>query len=202
MSRFPAIPPEERTEAHDKLENGLAEVFSKGPSQIEWKGSSGTILGPYSPLLYTPEIAEPWFNLALTVTRQQRLTMREKELAVLAVLAEYDAPYVLYTHSQVAIAVGLSQEQVQQAVDGEAPNGLSESEAEVYSFALELARLRGPMDSAVFDNAKSALSRDRMVGLAHIVSGFIYTSMLCNVSDGEVPAPAEGAFVAKSRHRK
>ncbi|KAI9046260.1 carboxymuconolactone decarboxylase family protein [Aspergillus affinis] len=200
MSRFPAIPPQERTAAHDVIENGVAEVFSKVPSHIEWKGSSGTILGPYSPLLYTPEIAEPWFNLALTVTRQQRLTLREKELAILAVLAEYDAPYVLYAHSQVATAVGLSQEQVQQAVDGEVPNGLSESEAEVYSFALKLAQLRGPMDSAVFDSAKSALSRDRMVGLAHIVSGFIYVSMLCNISNGEVPVAAEGAFVAKSRH--
>ena len=126
--------------------------------------------------------------------------MREKELAILAVLAEIDAPYVRYTHSQVAVAAGLSPEQIQQAVNGEVPTGISDSEASVFQVALKLVKLRGPMKSADFDSAKNALGRDRVVGLAHIVSGFIYTGMLCNISDGEVPAPAEGAFVARPNH--
>ncbi|PLB54878.1 hypothetical protein P170DRAFT_26490 [Aspergillus steynii IBT 23096] len=197
MSRFPVIPPEERTEAHDAIEQGLTDVFSRAPSQIEWKGSSGELLGPYSPLLYTPEVADPWFKLALGVMGQQRFTMREKELSILAVLSEHDAPYVRYTHSQVAVAAGLSPEQVQQAVNGQIPTGLSESETSVYQFALKLVKLRGPMKAVDFDSAKTPLSRDRMVGLVHIVSGFVYTAMLCNISDGEVPEAAEGAFVAK-----
>ncbi|KOC08604.1 hypothetical protein AFLA70_686g000371 [Aspergillus flavus AF70] len=142
MARFPTISAEERTPTTDFIEQGIRQTFAKGPSQVEWKDASGTTLGPYAALPYTDDLVKPWFTLAFAITRQERFTLKERELAVLAVMTEYDAPYVLYAHSEIALAAGLSREQIQQAVDGMVPDGLDEQEAMVYSLALKLAKLR------------------------------------------------------------
>lgn len=131
------------------------------------------------------------------MNRQSRFTPREKELAILAVLSEYDAPYVLYAHSEISLRAGLSKEQIQDAVDGKLPQGLEEKEATAYSFAVKLAKLHGPMDSETFENAAKILGRDRVAGLVHTVSGFIYVAMLTNVSDAGVPPTKEGMFTAR-----
>ena len=163
--------------------------------------SANGLCFPVSSYSYTPELGEAWFRLAFAVTRQERLTLREKELAVLAVLAEYDAPYVRYAHSQIAVgaaAAGFSRDEVQQAVRGRVPATLSdERERAVYGCALELARLRAPMGAEAFERAAALLGRERLAGLVHVVSGFVYVAMLTNVSDSGVPAAKEGAFVAE-----
>jgi len=83
-------------------------------------------------------LIEPWFKLAFAVAGQKRFTPRERELSILAVLAVYDAPYVLYAHSEIAVVAGLSKDPVQQAVQGKAPN-LSEQKAMARPYAATAA---------------------------------------------------------------
>lgn len=96
MARFPTISAEERTPTTDFIEQGIRQTFAKGPSQVEWKDASGTILGPYAALPYvcvlfpmifplymdakahamlnnyTDDLVKPWFTLAFAITRQER----------------------------------------------------------------------------------------------------------------------------------
>jgi len=141
-------------------------------------------------------LIEPWFKLAFAVTGQKRFTPRERELSILAVLAVYDAPYVLYAHSEIAVVAGLSKDQVQQAVQGKAPDNLSEQEAITYMLSLKLARMRGPLDSETFTQAQSVLGKAKLAGLAHLVSGFIHVAMLTNIGDGDVPEKDDCVFLA------
>ena len=87
------------------------------------------------------------------MTRQARLTPREKELAILAVLAGYDAPYARYAHSQIAVSLSsnpLSRDEVQQAIRGVLPSTLTDvRERAMYSSALGLARDAGLAVTAV-----------------------------------------------------
>lgn len=145
---------------------------------------------------YTPELIDPWFKLAAAVTGQKRFTPRERELSILAVLAVYDSPYVLYAHSEIGVVSGLSREQVQQAVQGKIPEGLSDEEATTYWLSLKLATIRGPLESADFERALSVIGREKIAGLAHLVSGFIHVAMLTNIADGEVPERKESVFLA------
>ena len=145
---------------------------------------------------YTPDLIEPLLTLASAVTRQKRFMPREREQSILAILAVYDVPYVLYTHSEIALVAGLSKEQVQQAVHGKVPDGLSEEEAMVYSLSLKLASIRGPLDQADFGKTENVFGRERIAGLAHIVSGYIYAAMLTNVADSGVPERKDGVFLA------
>jgi alkylhydroperoxidase/carboxymuconolactone decarboxylase family protein YurZ len=145
---------------------------------------------------YTEDVSDEWFKLAFAVTRQKRLDTREKELCILAVLAEYDAPYLLYAHSNIAVQLGFTEAQVQAAVSGTLTAGLNERESAVYSLALKLANLRHPMDDETFEQARGALERDEIAGVAHIVSGYIYVAMLTNLSNLGNPEEKAGLFVA------
>ncbi|MCJ1390654.1 hypothetical protein MMC18_003515 [Xylographa bjoerkii] len=197
MLRYPTPSPESLTDHQRTLEPAVVkQMFSNFP-QLSYKDKDGNLLGPYSSLHYTPELIDPWFGLAGAVVGQARFSVKEREISILAVLAAYDAPFVLYAHSEIAVVCGLSKEQVQQAIDGKVPVGLSEQEAMVYELSLKLASFRGPLDRESFNRAENVLGKAKIAGLAHLVTGYIHVAMLTNIGDGAVPEPKEGVFLAK-----
>ncbi|KNG82304.1 hypothetical protein ANOM_008698 [Aspergillus nomiae NRRL 13137] len=117
------------------------------------------------------------------------LLARSWVLMLLCLLTEYDTPYVLYAHAENALAAGLSREQIQQAVHGRVPGGLDEQE--------RMVQLWRPMQDEEYDEAVGILGRERIAGLVHIASLYIYAVMLTNIgSDGDVPPTKEGSFIA------
>lgn len=145
---------------------------------------------------YTEDLSDPWFALSIKVMRQERFTLREKELCIFAVLSEYDVPFVHYAHSQIGLWAGFSEEQVQQAVHGKLPDGLDLRESTIYSLALTLTKLRGPLSEKRFNESREVLQHDEVVGVVHIVSGYVYVAMLANISVAGVPEVKEGTFQA------
>lgn len=151
--------------------------------------SRRNITGKYLTYIsYTPTIIQPWFSLAYAIGSQPLITEREKELAILAVLAEYDTPYVHYAHSQSARAAGFSQEQIDQALSGsELPIGVSAVEQAVYMAALAMAQTRGPLPAEAFEKAVAVLGREKVASVAHVVGGYMYVCLLSNVAHEKVP---------------
>jgi 4-carboxymuconolactone decarboxylase len=121
------------------------------------------------------------------VTRQTRISRKQRELAILAVLSVYNAPYVLYAHSKISKQAGFSDEQISEASRGIVPAGLTEEEVAAYTAALQIASSRGPLEGRPWDQAQKTLGREKIAGLAHLVSGFIYVALLTNIGDGKVP---------------
>lgn len=111
-------------------------------------------------------------------------------------ISNYDAPYLRYAHSDIAVRVGFTEEQVQAAFHGVLPEGLTERESVMYSLGLKLTRMRQPLSDEVFDEARRVLGRDGVARVAHLVSGYIYVAILTNISDGIVPEPRKGMFLA------
>ncbi|KAI1099778.1 AhpD-like protein [Jackrogersella minutella] len=196
MSRFPSVPENELSDAQKSAHKGVADLFSRFPSHLAQKNDEGVIYGPYSSLFYTEDISDPWFALASKVMRQQRFTFKEKELCILAVLSEYEIPYVHYAHSEIALSAGFTKEQAQQALHGKLPDGLDGRESAVYNLALTLTRLHGPLNGENFEQAREFLGRDGVAGVAHIVSGYIYVAMLSNISDAGAPDTGDGISLA------
>ncbi|ROV87827.1 hypothetical protein VMCG_10551 [Cytospora schulzeri] len=191
MSRFPPIPEIELSDPQRRAHEGVAQLFSRFPDDLRWKNDEGLIFGPYSPLFYTEDLSDPWFALSIKVMRQERFTLREKELCIFAVLSEYDIPYVNYAHSKIGLWAGFSKDQVQEAIHGHVPHGLDPRESAIYSLAVMLAKLRGPLSDEGFGKAREFLRRDEVVGIVHIVSGYVYVAMLSNVSVAGVPEVGE-----------
>ena len=123
------------------------------------------------------------------VLNQKDFKPRARELVILAVVAVYDCPFVLYAHTRIALQLGLSEKQVALAAQGIAPEGLTEEEDVIYATALELARSRGPLDEQSWKRAERTLGRERSARLAHVVGMYQYSSTLLNL--GAVPVPED-----------
>jgi hypothetical protein len=57
------------------------------------------------------------------VLNQKDFDPRARELVILAVMAVYDVPFVLYAHTRIAMKLGLSEGQVSSASKGTTPKG-------------------------------------------------------------------------------
>jgi alkylhydroperoxidase family enzyme len=138
---------------------------------------------------YTPDLFQSFMAMGDAVLNQKDFDPRARELAILAVMAVYDVPFVLYAHTRIAMKLGLSEEQVSSASKGTTPTGLTEEEAIIYTTALELARARGPLNEQSWQAALKALGREKCARLAHVVGVYLYSSTLLNL--GAIPAPED-----------
>ena len=123
------------------------------------------------------------------ILNQSGLSLRSRELAILAVLAVYEIPFVLYAHTTIALKVGLSNAQIALAVKGKIPEDLEEGEKVAYVTALELAKGRGPPDEEVWKTAEARLGKVGTVRVAQVVGLYLYVGTFMRL--GDMPAPRE-----------
>ncbi|TAQ91352.1 hypothetical protein B7494_g347 [Chlorociboria aeruginascens] len=167
-SRFPPIPPSAQTPAQQKGHEEIQEVMDK---------------------LYTPSIAASFTTVAHHVINYPILSLRERELAILATVSYKKAEYAIYAHSRIAAAAGLTPSQVGTAREGRLPEGLSEREETAYVFAQELITMRGPLSDEVFEKTEKVFGKEEMASIVHLVGSFSWSSILMNAAD--VCAPEE-----------
>jgi hypothetical protein len=143
---------------------------------------------------YSPDLIQPWWNLAFGVVSQKELSVREKELAIMATLAVYETPFHRYMHEKRAVEAGFTPEQVQDGFEGQIPDGLNELEVAVYKLAKAVAESTGPIAGEAFQEASKLLSREKIVAVVHMVCGYFYVSKLAAIGDMELPDAAKAHF--------
>ena len=111
-----------------------------------------------------------------------------RELSILAVASTFDAPYVAYCHRGLGKRVGLSDDQIEDAVHGRTPKQLPEPETVAYETAKTLATARTPLDGPQFQRAEVILGRQQLAGLMHTVAGYLYVCTLINVAGYDTSA--------------
>ena len=124
------------------------------------------------------------------ILNQSGLSLLSRELAILAVLAVYEIPFVLYAHTRIALKAGLSDAQIALAIKGETPEGLEEGDRVVYVTALGLAKGSGPLDEEVWRTAEATLGKVGTARVAQVVGLYLYVGTFMRL--GDVPAPPEG----------
>lgn len=104
----------------------------------------------------------------------------------------FQAPYVIYAHKAISLSlpVPLTQDQVDDAAAGKTPKGLTEVEAAVYDFALEIAATKGVVKECVWETAEKKVSRDVLKEVVGLVGGYGFSCMIMNGAGVGVP---EGA---------
>ena len=207
--RFPPIPLDSPSSLGSTFQSEVEKHHGHNPN-FKYKDQNGAPIGLFAVLSlvsgfgsntcqmvyllncggsYTPELFHSFMAVGNAILNQQDFEPRAREIAILAVMAVYDVPFVLYAHTRIAIRLGLSKEQVAQACKGTTPTGLTEMEAIAYTAALALARTRGPLDDEIWQRAESLLGRERAARLAHVVRLYLYSSTLLNL--GAINAPEE-----------
>lgn len=75
-------------------------------------------------------------------------------------------------------------------LSGEVPPNFGEQDVAVYDIALAMARARGPIGKVEFDSAEKVLGKEKIAYVAHVVAGYIYISLMCNIADVPLPSAA------------
>lgn len=102
MTRFPPIPPEDRTPAQTAM---AARASSGGPFEMYQR----------SPALW--ETLQPVRELIAA-----SFTLRQREIAVLAVAAHWQAKNAIASHTPIALRAGLTEQQIAAILDGTTPH--------------------------------------------------------------------------------
>ncbi|KAL8709362.1 MAG: hypothetical protein Q9225_007466 [Loekoesia sp. 1 TL-2023] len=189
MSRYPPIPPAQQTPEQKQAQAEIESLGSIFGGPLTRKDGDGTMLGPFVPMLYSPQSTQPFAFLASVIPNLPHLTPRVRELAILACAATYEAPFVLYAHSRIALAVGLTPGQITVARGGSMPSGLDRMEQAAWQYSIRLAGTRGPLDTATWENAKNLLGIEGVANLGHVIGAYSYMCLFHNAAD--IGAPDE-----------
>lgn len=150
----------------------------------------GALVGPFPVLLRFPGLARPLLEWFTTVTSESVLPARVREVAILTTGSRYDAAYELYSHSRVALAIGLPSDVVAGLVAGQRPSGLTPEEVVAHDVAARLYT-GAPLPGALYRAAVDSFGEAGTAELVFLIAQYASISLVLNAYDVPVPADAE-----------
>jgi 4-carboxymuconolactone decarboxylase len=145
--------------------------------------------GPFSALLYSPEIGDLAQKLGAGVRFNNSLPEKLKELAILLVGRFWTAQFEWYAHRRLALEAGLDAAIADAVAAGQRPAKMSDDEAAIYTFCTELLDTREVSDAA-FAGVKERFGEKGVVDLICTMGYYGLVSMTLNVNRYPLPADA------------
>ena len=170
QERMSMIPADKQTDAQKK-------------AVADYKALRGTDLTgpPWSVLLRVPDQIVPALQIRLHYLNRSVLPPKLTELAILTAARKWTNNWEWNAHSTAAAAAGLSAGIISAMQDGRRPDRLSDDEALVYDFSLELQNNQSVSD-ATYAKAVAKFGEPGVVELASIQGYYAYLAMVMNVA--------------------
>jgi 4-carboxymuconolactone decarboxylase len=167
---MPAIPESQMTEA----QRDAVGEFKEARNTTRFGG-------PFVPLLRSPEMLSRARNVGDYVRFNSALPPRLSEFVILITARHWTQQYEWAVHAPIAEREGLSAEIIAALSDGRRPDRMSEDEAAVYDFCMELLRTRGVSD-ATYTQAVSIFEEKGVVDTIGIMGYYSLLAMLMNTA--------------------
>lgn len=155
-------------------------------SGFQAKLPDGRLIGPFNPVLLSPEIGRAFLELQAVEGRSTSLSPRVREVVILTVGAVWRCDYERYAHAAVAKAAGLPPAAVIALTKGDATSDLDEDENVARRFTRALTADH-EVDDALFEEARSRFGEKGIVDLIMLAGCYDMISSLLNAF--QVPAP-------------
>ncbi|KAF2442431.1 hypothetical protein P171DRAFT_67181 [Karstenula rhodostoma CBS 690.94] len=188
--RFPLVNPSALTAAqqpvHDHVTSVSKDAFGENPP-FAWADDEGALIGPFTIMLYAPSTGTEFFDHAIKVGTDKRLPIRVKELAILAVGGHFEAAYEKYAHARLARLIGLSDQQIADALAGREPVDLADAEIAAYRLSLAMVSGKGPVSEKIWSQVREHFGQEESAVLVFLISSYTYIAMVLNagaVSEG------------------
>jgi len=180
QERMSMIPAGKQTEAQKK-------------AVADYKALRGTDLTgpPWSVLLRVPDQIVPALQIRLHYLNRSVLPAKLTELAILTAARKWTNNWEWNAHSTAAATSGLGADVITAMQDGRRPDRMSEDEALVYDFSLELQNNQSVSD-ATYAKAVAKFGEPGVVELASIQGYYAYLAMVMNVA--RITAQPNGAM--------
>lgn len=148
--RLPGLRPAELHPAQRSLYDSMV------ASEVPWTeacgaraiAADGSLLGPFSPLLFSPAIGAGLLGLFHADGSNTSLPPRVREIVILTVGAACQAAYELYAHRAIGKARGLPDAMIEAIATGKRPEFDHEAEASAYDFNVPVPVGTQPESSA------------------------------------------------------
>jgi len=122
---------------YDRIDSTMVGWARSIPFQS--KTADGRLIGPFNPVLLSPEIASRFLDLQEAEQQHTTLSERVRQMVILAVGAVWNSDYELYAHSAAARRAGIPEQAVRTLAAGGLADGLGRDEAIAYRYARTLS---------------------------------------------------------------
>ena len=141
-------------------------------------GSRGTLQGPFSMFLHSPELAGRVAHLGALVRFEGSLDMRVRVLAALTAAREFDAVYVWGAQTASARRQGVPETTIA-AIREKHTRGVPPQDAQIIDFTLQLIR-KHRVDDATFTGVQARLGNDQLIQLTGAIGYYVMLAMTVN----------------------
>lgn len=156
-------------------------------------GRRGRIQGPLRAALHNAELADRWQALGELLRYHTTLTPRQSELAILVTGRACRSPFEWYAHRLEAEKAGIEAPVIEALLAEQMPAALSDDDAAIVRYAVELNRHNSVSDSTYAD-ALRRFGERRLVELTALVGYYTMVAMTLNAHEIPLPDGVPPAF--------
>lgn len=154
-------------------------------------GPRGAVVGPYFPLLHSPELCQRVQHLGAYIRFENSLPAALKELAILVVARHWTAQFEWYAHRRLALEAGLDPAICDAIAQAKRPQRMSDDETMIYEFSVELVETKQVGD-ANYEAVRARFGERGVMDLVGTLGFYGLISMVLNtarvpIPDGETP---------------
>jgi 4-carboxymuconolactone decarboxylase len=153
--------------------------------------AEGYLVGPFDALLRSPGVAEAGSRLGEVLRFETELTQRERELAIITVVARWQSSSAWPPHEVYAREAGIAPDAIADIAAGREPSFDSDADRVIYQLVSELVR-EGRVSDEKYAAALAQLGERRLVELVALSGYYCFTSVVLDAF--RVPVP-EGKTV-------
>ena len=175
QTRLPTIPPDQYSPAQKQAADDFL-AARKVP-----------VFGPFEPLMYSPEVMSQARAMGDYLRYKSAIGNVLSELVILVTAREWTQDYEWYVHAPIAAKMGIRPEVIAAIREGRRPDGMTDDEATVYDYSIELHRNKRVSD-ATFARAEARFGKPGIVDLTGITAYYTLLAMQLNAVRYEMPA--------------
>jgi 4-carboxymuconolactone decarboxylase len=149
-------------------------------------GPRGAVYGPFVPLLRSPELMDHVQRMGEYLRYRSAIGTKLSELAILVTARQWDQQVEWAIHAPIAAQSGISAAAIDDIALGRRPQGMTDEEAAVHDFSLELNRDKRVSDPT-YAQALALFGERGVVDLMAINGYYTFLAMLMNAAQTAAP---------------
>jgi 4-carboxymuconolactone decarboxylase len=186
QDRMPPIPANQMTDAQKKA----AEELTSGPRK--------TLVGPFIPLLRSPELMDRLQKMGAYLRYQNSIGHRLTEFVILYTARQWTQQFEWYSHVELAQKAGVEPDVIAAIRDGRRPAAMTEDEEIAYDFCSELYQHKSVSD-ATYARAVKKFGEHGVIDLTSLTGYYSMLGMILNVARTPLP-PGQAPGLASFPH--
>jgi 4-carboxymuconolactone decarboxylase len=172
--RMPPIPQDKWTDAQKKA----AQEITSGPR--------GELVGPFIPLLRSPELMSRLQRVGEYLRFEAKFEANIREFVILLIARQWTQQFEWYSHESLALKAGVKPETIKAIADARRPSEMTPDETILYEFVSEL-RMRQSVSDASYEKVVGRFGEQGVIDLSCLCGYYTLLGMMMNTTRTPLP---------------